>query len=368
MKVLQICKFFPPVFGGIEQVAYDISDGFSSLYSRAIDVLCVDKKPESSEENNNYRIYRCGILGVIFSTPISFSFIKKWREVRNDYDVIHLHLPNPLAVVALFLFPTKSKIVIHWHSDIVKQKKLLFLFKPLQTWILKQAASVIVTSPIYGQASTALQPYQQKLTCIPIGIAENKMPSNVSFEEVLHQKYAGKKVVFSLGRLVYYKGFEFLIKAAQELPEDVVILIGGEGELYDKLTILIKELGLINKVVLLGGIPYEQLSSYYQFCDIFCLPSVHESEAFGVVQLEAMSFKKPIVSTNIVNSGVPWVNKNGFSGVVVEPRDSAALAAGIISVLDKADVLSENAYLRFQTNFTKNKMVESLNQLYSELR
>ncbi|WP_034496614.1 glycosyltransferase [Buttiauxella agrestis] len=368
MKVLQVCKFFPPVFGGIEQVAYDISDGFYSLHSRSIDVLCVDNKSNDSEEKHNYKIFRCGILGVVFSTPISFSFIKKWREIRNNYDVIHLHLPNPLAVIALFLFPTKNRIVIHWHSDIVKQKKLLFLFKPFQTWILKQAARVIVTSPVYGIKSSALQPYQQKLTCIPIGIDENKMPNNVFYESELHKKYAGKKIVFSLGRLVYYKGFEFLVKAAKQLPPDTVILIGGEGELYGKLTTLISELELTDKVILLGGIPYDQLSAYYKLCDVFCLPSIHESEAFGVVQLEAMSFKKPVVSTDIANSGVPWVNKNGYSGVVVEPGNSEALAAGIITVLEKANVLSENAYLRFHTNFTKNKMVESLNQLYSELR
>lgn len=367
MKVLQVCKFFPPVFGGIEQVAYDISDGFFSVYSRAVDVLCVNNKSQTVEEKNDYNIYRCGILGVLFSTPISFSFINKWRKIRNEYDVIHLHLPNPLAVLSLFLFPTKSKVVIHWHSDIVKQKKLLLLFKPLQTWILNHAASVIVTSPVYGEKSPALQAYQQKLTCIPIGIAENKMPENILIENELKQQFEGKKVVFSLGRLVYYKGFEFLIRAAKELPEDVVILIGGEGELYEQLTTLIKELELTDRVTLLGGIPYDRLSSYYKLCDLFCLPSIHESEAFGVVQLEAMSFKKPIVSTDIENSGVPWVNQNGFSGVVVEPGNAKSLAIGILSALKDVDALSENAYLRFQENFTKDKMIHSINHLYSEL-
>jgi rhamnosyl/mannosyltransferase len=368
MKVLQVCKFFPPVFGGIEQVAYDISDGFCSFYSKAIDVLCVNNKSQNSEEDVGYKIYRCGILGVLFSTPISFSFIKKWRVIRNDYDIIHLHLPNPLAVLALFLFPTKSKIVIHWHSDIVKQKKLLLLFKPLQAWILNRADCIIVTSPVYGDTSPTLKPYQQKLVCIPIGIAENKMPSNLLFEDMLRQKYAGKRIVFSLGRLVYYKGFEFLVKATKELPDDIVILIGGEGELQEQLTVLIRELELTDRVILLGGIPYDQLSSYYKLCDLFCLPSIHESEAFGVVQLEAMSFRKPLVSTNIINSGVPWVNQNGFSGVVVEPSNPKSLANGILSVFEDIEVLSENAYVRFQDNFTKDKMIESTERLYSGLK
>ncbi|ENY9560521.1 glycosyltransferase [Escherichia coli] len=364
MKVLQICKYFPPVFGGIEQVAYDISDGFLSEYNIPVDVFCVNDINKDIVENSGYNITRCGIIGRLFSTPISLSFFKHWKKIRNKYDIIHLHLPNPLAVLALFLFRSRSKIIIHWHSDIVKQKKLLFLFKPFQTWILKRCDKVIVTSPIYGENSVALKNYQNKLICIPIGIEKERLPENELFLSEMKNKFHGKKIVFSLGRLVYYKGFDYLIDAAKYLPEDIVILIGGQGELYEELNAFIKNANLGDKVHLLGSISFDKLSSYYKLCDVFCLPSIHKSEAFGVVQLEAMSYKKPLVSTDIPGSGVSWVNLDGYSGVVVQPKNSKLLAAGIVHVLENKDVMSKNSYQRFRQIFTKKDMINSINELY----
>lgn len=368
MKVLQVCKFFPPVFGGIEQVAFDISDGLKKLHQNYVDILCVSNTSKSSLENWGYKIFRESIIGVLFSTPISFSYIMRWMKIRNDYDIVHVHLPNPLAVLALFLFRTKAKVVIHWHSDIVKQKKLLILFKPLQHWILKRSEKIIVTSDVYGKTSLSLREYQSKIISIPIGIEPDGFPVDELFYAELKEKFKGRKVVFSLGRLVYYKGFAFLIEAARNLPDDTVIIIGGEGELKKSLQEKISANNLDDKVFLVGGILYGHLSSYYMLCDIFCLPSIHESEAFGVVQLEAMSFKKPIVSTNIKNSGVPWVNKSGVSGIVVEPCDANALVDGIMMAIAQKDILSFKAYNRFLELFTKRKMVDDIYDLYMRLQ
>ncbi|TDN55094.1 rhamnosyl/mannosyltransferase [Buttiauxella sp. JUb87] len=367
MKVLQLSKFFPPVFGGVEQVAWDISDGFDNMYSTPIDVLCVNDKNLNENDGVNYKILRSATIGVLFSTPISFSFINKWRRIRNNYNIIHVHLPNPLAVLALFLFRTEAKIVLHWHSDIVKQKKLLRLFRPLQNWILARADKIIVTSPVYGESSNCLRHVQSKIECIPIGIDERRFDENYTFLSTLQKKYKGKKIVFSLGRLIYYKGFEYLIDAARELPDNIVILIGGKGELLESLRKKIIDNELNHKVVLLGGIPSEALDSYYQLCDVFCLPSIHESEAFGVVQLEAMRHAKPLISTKIPKSGVSWVNQNQETGIVVEPCDSSALAKAIITILQGNNNFGHNAEKRFLTMFTKKLMIHKLHTLYRSL-
>lgn len=369
MKVLQVSKFYPPVHGGIEQVAFDISEGVVKNNGQSVDVLCVDPIGKREDDTRHrYKIYREKLFAQLFSTPLSFSLIRRWRAIRNQYDVIHVHLPNPLAVLALFLFPPKGKIILHWHSDIVKQKKLLKLFAPLQKWILDRSTSIIVTSPVYGKSSPTLQPYQDKIVCIPIGVDTHVMPLNDELEKKIKQQYHNKKIVFSLGRLVYYKGMEYLIDAAKELPEDYVILIGGTGPLIDTLKQKVSQDGLSEKVILLGSINYSDLASYYKACDVFCLPSIHESEAFGVVQLEAMSFSRPLVSTNIPRSGVAWVNQHNETGIVVEPNDAQALAKGIVSVVQGSETYSKGAKTRFETMFTKELMVKNIIDLYSTFK
>ena len=125
-----------------------------------------------------------------------------------------------------------------------------------------------------------------------------------------------------------------------------------------------------DKVKLLGKIPFEELGAYYQLCDIFCLPSTERSEAFGVVQIEAMAFGKPVISTSIKGSGVDWVNLNNVSGIIVPPKDANKLAEAIIELLTdekKYQQLSIGAKKRYEEEFTKEKMVEKFRNLYLEI-
>ncbi|EJQ8996551.1 glycosyltransferase, partial [Salmonella enterica] len=222
MKILQVSKFYPPIFGGIEQVALDITMGMAEK-NIPIDVLSVNNGPKTTVENN---IMRAALFFTFLSTPFSVSYVLMWRKIRNNYDIIHVHLPNPVAVLALLLFPPRAPIIVHWHSDIVKQKIALKFFKPFQKLFLKKAKKIIVTSEIYGRSSPQLNGFRDKIVCVPIGIQSNRLPDNELLLSSLKNKYKNKKIVFSLGRLVYYKGFESLIKAAAYLSDDVMILIG----------------------------------------------------------------------------------------------------------------------------------------------
>ena len=186
----------------------------------------------------------------------------------------------------------------------------------------------------------------------------------------IKDKYKGKKIVFSLGRLAYYKGFEYLINAAQYLDDDIVILIGGSGQLRNKLQNIIQSNNLSKNVELLGRVEDADLGSYYQACDVFCLPSIVKSEAFGVVQIEAMNFGKPIVATKIEGSGVDWVNHDGVSGINVKIKDSIELAKAIKQILDydkEYFKYSNGAKSRFKQLFLRDKMVDSIIELYKSL-
>ena len=369
MKILHIGKFYPPYFGGIEKVNYDIVEGLNAKGVQT-DVLCSNHNKGNAFSEIPYKTYRSHTFKVIASTPLSCSLITTLRKIQDNYDIIHVHLPNPMANLAVFLTRPKAKIILHWHSDIIKQKKLLKLYSPLQTWLLKRADKIVITTPTYLEGSNTLKKYKNKITCIPIGIDSQELSIDRNTLNVLKNKYQGNKIVFSLGRLVYYKGFEYLIDAARFLPNDIIILIAGIGELKEKLQEHISKHNLQDRVKLLGKISFEELGAYYQLCDIFCLPSTERSEAFGVVQIEAMVFGKPIISTSIKGSGVDWVNLNNVSGIIVPPKNADKLAEAITELLvdkEKYKRLSEGAKKRYEEIFTKDKMVDGFKKLYLEI-
>ena len=210
--------------------------------------------------------------------------IFRLRKIRKKYDLIHIHHPDPMACLALFLSGYKGPVVVHWHSDILKQKQLLKLYRPLQNWLLRRAEVIIGTTPPYVRESPFLQKVQDKTVVIPIGIDEVKPVE----EQVarIKEKYAGKKIIFALGRLVAYKGFEYLIKAARQLGNDCVVLIGGKGVLQESLQALIEEQGVADKVKLIGFVSNEELPGYFGACDLFCLSSIWKTEAFAIVQVK----------------------------------------------------------------------------------
>jgi rhamnosyl/mannosyltransferase len=367
--ILHIGKYYPPYFGGIEKVTFDIVESLNQSNIKT-DVLCFNHESFPNLEQRDYNVIRCKPSFNLFSTPVSFEMFNKFRHLYNQYDIVHLHLPNPIGVLVVLFSGFKGKLVIHWHSDIIKQKKLKLLFAPFEKLILKKANRIIVTSGNYLSASNSLFAFQKKCTIIPIGISNDEFISNPLFEKELFEQLKGKKMIFSLGRLIYYKGFDYLISLAVSLPTDVVIYIGGVGELEPTLKNQISSLGLDSKVKLIGSIPFTHLGEYYKRADIFCLSSIEKSEAFGVVLIEAMSFGCPIVSFEIPGSGVPWVNKNHDSGLVVPLKDIEAMSEAIIFLLnnpEERDRLGKGAFNRFNNLFTKERMVESTIRLYEEL-
>lgn len=369
MKVLQIGKFYP-ISGGIEKVMYDITLGLSQKQVYC-DMLCAsaEKKDLGNLLLNDYaRVLCVPTWKKMAATMLSPAMIFRLRKIREEYDIIHIHHPDPMACLALFLSGYKGPVVLHWHSDILKQRMLLKLYSPLQNWLLRRAKVIVGTTLVYVRESPFLENIQRKVTSIPIGVDEMKpIPERVA---QIKEKYAGKKIIFSLGRLVEYKGYEYLIQAARRLTDDYVILIGGRGPLQEYLQALIDELGVADRVKLLGFIEDHDLPDYFGACDLFCLSSIWKTEAFGIVQIEAMSCGKPVIAMNIPESGVSWVNINSFSGINVNPEDADALAEAIITVLTDEhlyDQLSKGARRRYETMFTKELMTELCLNLYRKV-
>lgn len=370
MRILQLGKFYP-IQGGVEKVMFDLMDGLSSRGIHC-DMLCtqaeVGVRSSVVSLRDNARIYCVKAWAKKFATMISPQMIVRLRSICSQYDIIHVHHPDPMAAFALFLSGYKGKVVLHWHSDILKQKFLLRLLMPLQNWLIHRADLIVGTTPVYVAQSPHLKKVQNKCTYLPIGI--DSLHAAPEMVARIRNQYPGKRIVFSLGRMVGYKGYEYLIAAARQLSSDFVVLIGGSGPLKEKLQQQISDYHLEDKVYLLGRVSDEELPAYYEACDLYCLPSTMKTEAFAIVQIEAMSCGKPIVATRIPGSGVAWVNADGESGINVPICDSGALAEAIQKVLDDKQLyekLSEGAKARFRKLFLKEKMIDACIAIYNRL-
>lgn len=365
LRVLQLGKFYP-VKGGVEKVEYELMVGLSRAGVRC-DMLCASSEGGDRVERVNglAELLCCRTLAEASATMLSPSLVRTLRRVCGCYDIIHVHHPDPMACLALWLSGYGGRVVLHWHSDILKQRVLLHFYRPLQRWLVRRADLIVGTTPVYLSGSPFLRGFEWKCRCLPIGV-EPMRPEARGVSEV-RARYGGRKIVFSLGRLVPYKGYRYLVEAARHLGDDYVVLIGGTGPLCSSLLDQITSMGLHGKVQLLGRVSEEDLPSYYGACSVFCLSSIQKTEAFGIVQVEAMSCGKPVVATRIPGSGVSWVNADGESGVNVPPRDPAALARAIEHVCGDDVVYGRycsGALRRYRSLFTREHMIDNCLKLY----
>ena len=372
MKILQLGKAYPPVnLGGVEVVIQNLQEGLNKI-NICCDALGVNDSYKEIIEigANGGKIYRAKRLFKLFSTLFSINLIFILNRIKNNYDVIHIHSPDPMAAFALFISSPKNKIVLHWHSDIIKQKFLLIFFRPLFNWLINRSDVIITTSPIYAPNSKFLCNHLNKVISVPLGSDINCNLYDIPFYNKLKDDYRNKKILLSIGRLAYYKGFNYLIESMNYLDDSYVLLIMGDGDLMNDLHSKIQYNNLSDKVFLLGSLNNLQKNSLYKICDLFILSSLFKTEAFGIVQIEAMAFGKPVISTNINGSGVPWVNNNNVSGIVVPIQDSVAITNAIkIITQDELSYLnySNGALDRYNQFFKLEIMIKKIHSVYSKL-
>lgn len=368
MKILQLGKFYP-LKGGVEKVMYALAE---KLSEQGIDCDAMfaskDGHTEDIQLNDHCHIYVCRTFFEAKATMIAPTMVTTLQQICDRYDIIHIHHPDPMAALALYISGFKGRVVLHWHSDIIRQNKLLKFYRPLQSWLIRRADVIVGTSPVYLKHSEALSDVQEKCCCIPIGIYET--PGNAAVTARIHTQYPGKRIVFSLGRLVLYKGYEHLIEAARYLPDDYVVLIGGTGHQHNHLQEVINAQCHQDKVKLLGFLADEVLGAYFDACDVFALSSIDKREAFAIVQVKAMEHGKPVVATDIPDSGVPWVNQHGVSGINVPPCDGQALARAIVEICSDEERYRrycQDSRQRYEELFRMEDMIASCKALYEKV-
>lgn len=348
MRILHIGKFCPPKEGGIEIFSFDLLESLNKKGVEA-DLLCYADNT-TGYYYKSFRVWGCKQNIKISSAPFSLDFIKIFKSIEGNYDLIHLHSPNPLGEILSII--SKKDIIIHWHSDIVRQKILYKFYKSFQQSALKKAKRIVVTSHNYLDTSQQIKNFKNKVVVIPLGLNPDKFNKMGSYDEkfeAIRDKIKGRKVVLAVGRIVEYKGFEYLVEAGKYLNSDTVIIIIGGGSLYEELENKIKKLNIEKKVHLVGRV--ESINAYMKNCDVFCLPSISRNEAFGLVLVEALYFGKPLVTTNVEGSGMNYVNIHNKTGLVVPPKNPKALAEALNRILSDMSLyrnFGENAKRRFE--------------------
>ena len=360
MKILHVNKFYTPVLGGIERVVQDIAEGLEKKgYTNEV-LACGGKWRGGVEDINGIRVYRAGRVGMLLGMPISLSFFSLFRKRVKEADAVFLHHPFPLAFLAHLFFGRSKKLFVWYHSDIVRQRISGLLIRPMIHKVLRRANKIFVASNNLLGHSSMLRGIREKCVVIPFGIDLTKFEDTDAIRNearAIHSRY-GTPLILSVGRPVYYKGFEYLIHAMQGV--DAKLLIIGSGPLERQLKNLARELKLSESVFFLPHVP--SLLPYYYACDFFVLPSCEASEAFGIVQLEAMACGRTVINTNL-RTGVPEVNIDGETGITVPPKDSHTLHDAILKLIGDRKLcerFSMRARERVEERFRMEKFIDAL--------
>ena len=383
MRVLHIGKYYPPFAGGIEHFLADLLPALPAHGVTAA-ALVHDEQPRRGGQwpapDAAIPIYRAPCHGRLLYAPISPAFPFWLHRAIHAFqpDLLHLHLPNTSAFWALAV-PAARRLpwIIHWHADVVaslldRRLALAYrLYRPLEQRLLAASRVVIATSPPYLDASTALAPWRERCHLIPLGLDPRRIPDPAPAARQRAEAQWGDAPlrVLAIGRLTYYKGHDILIRAAADLPDSRVLIVG-TGEQRARLEALIQALGLGERVRLPGFQPEADLNALLASCDVLCLPSLERTEAFGLVLLEAMRFGKPVVVGDIPGSGAGWVTQQAGHGLLTPPGDAEQLAAALRELQfdsNQRQSLGQAGAMALQERFGIEPVAAAVAALYREI-
>ncbi len=366
MKILHIYKtYYPETLGGIECVIQNISRELSNKKVTASVVVC-SKQATRIERFDQNQVYYFRQNCEIASCPISLAMLLQFKKIAQQYDLLHYHFPWPFADFIHLALQIKKPTVISYHSDIVRQVLLKRMYTPLMKLFLQQANRIVASSPNLLRTSELLQHYQSKVEVIPYGIDQNQYPTPTLDEINNWKKVVGSDFFLFIGVLRYYKGLDYLLEAVR--GTDIPVVIAGSGPERDKLQAFVEKYEMRN-VLFLGRISQEAKMALLYLCKAVVAPSHLRAEAYCMSLLEGLMVGKPIISTEL-GTGTSYVNKSGFSGLVVSPSDAMQLRQAMLHMLhDNNDYANFQlgAKAHFKAHFSAATMGESYLKVYEEL-
>lgn len=367
LRVLHVYKtYFPDTMGGIEQVLLQLTRGLSELgVSNRLLVLSpkaepvVIVRPEAD-------VYRYPVTFELASNPVSWQAMRYFRQHLAWADLVHYQFPWPFADLLHLVHGDRKPSVLTYQSDIVRQKRLMTLYRPLKKSFLGAMDRVVATSPDYLDSSTVLSQLACRPEVIPNGLDESSCPP--APESLVHhwREVLGKDFFLFVGVLRYYKGLETLVQAASRV--NALVVIAGTGPEEAKLRAL-AEAGAVKNIRFLGHVSDQDKAALLQLARAFVFPSHLRSEAFGMSLIEASMYARPMISCDI-GSGTSYINQHGVTGLVVPPEAPQALASAMEWFIQEpalAHAMGQAARQRYEQLFTGRKMAASYLATYQRL-
>jgi len=367
------------VVGGIEEYAFGVASGLTNL-GREVRV--------ATSQIDNGVLHPPGVAQVQIRTlmllgrPIPWNpwfIVQLLREMRQA-DVIHLHMPYPgvEAVVGWLAKITNVPLVVTYQMDALilessdspasmgRFRLVESLYRRLSSqWPLRAATVVVTSTHAYSQQSPVLPEFRNKLRIIHQGVTSSRFHQGTEERanelRTMHLEGRFQRMVLFVGRLVPYKGVEYLLHAIPEVDDaDVVYVIGGKGPEESYLRQLVEDLKLDN-VRFAGFVPDSDLFALFRASDLVVAPSVSELENTPITLLGALSVGTPVIGTTAGGTG-ETVPDDHLHGIIVPPRDVHAIAAGIIELLGKKGTVPDPLPPRFWEN-----VAEDYDRLFQEV-
>jgi rhamnosyl/mannosyltransferase len=366
MHILYIFKDYFPILGGIENNLRDLAEGLAGR-GHQVTVLVTNTGRRTVEERPapGLRVIKTGRALQAASTPLSPAMLAAARTLRPD--LVHLHFPYPPGDLAALAVPGGPPLTLTYHSDIVRQRTLLRLYRPLLALTLRRAARIFCTSPQYIASSPFLRPHAAKCVVMPSAVDTARFgradPAAVAAVRAAHP---GPLLLF-VGRLRYYKGLHVLLDALPQIR--ATLLIAGTGPERGRLEAQARARGVGGRVVFLGDVDDADLPALYQAADLFVLPAHLRAEALGLAQIEALASGTPSVSTEL-GTGTSFANLHGRTGFVVPPADPPALARALNVLLANPDLrrrFGEAGRRRVAELFSLERMLDTAERTYREV-
>lgn len=366
MRILHAYKtYFPDTGGGLEQTIRQICLGTMRYGTQNTVATVTHGTPdELMREEARVRRYRCTLD--VASTPMSLTLWRDFRRLADEADVLHYHFPWPQADLMHLASGKQRPSIVTYHSDIVRQRMLKLVYRPLMHRFLTAVGRIVVTSPDYLESSEDLRPYRDKCSVIPIGIDEASYPRAEPARMKHWENLLGRRFVLFVGVLRYYKGLHYLVQAMR--GADYALVIAGAGPMERSLKRLAAESGNPD-IHFLGYVSDEDKACLLELCRAVVFPSHLRSEAFGVTLLEGAMHAKPLISTEL-GTGTSYVNHHGETGYVVKASDPAVLRDAMDRLLEdeqRAHDMGMAARARYEKLFTADRMASAYVQLYRDL-
>jgi rhamnosyl/mannosyltransferase len=386
VRVVHLGKYYPPSPGGIESHTRTLAQAQANC-GVEVRVLVVNHAtaagrdatferftptPDIEEQDGPVRVTRVGRwanLAKLDVTPGLLATIRRLARLKPD--IWHLHTPNVTMMAAVLACPAVRPLVVTHHSDIIRQRFLKHVIRPLEAVVYRRAARVLSDSPGYVEGSQILDRHRSKVAVLPLGIDlepfRNPTPAAQAYARKLQTRY-GSPLWLCVGRLIYYKGLHVALEALRWVSGTLLVI--GTGPLEADLRAKAAELGVADRVVFHGHATSEQLVGAYYAATALWFPSIARSEGFGLVQVEAMASGCPVINTAIPGSGVPWVCRHEQEGLTVPVNDPSALAAAAHRILTEAglrDRLTAAGRIRAATEFDHRVMAERSLAIYREV-